>query len=331
METLEEAELCFPHLLNASCKRQLQHLGPTVIIDIILSCISLLTVMLNLLVIISISHFRQLHTTTNLLLLSLAVADLLVGLLLMPGRMILMTGCWFLGSLICGLFNYLTYILTSASIGTVVLISVDRYVAICDPLSYSTKVTHQRVKMSICLCWACSLFYNGVMLHVFLEKPDAHNSCYGECVVVIDFITGAIDLVLTFLGPIAVIVVLYMKVFVVAVSQARAMRSHITTVTVQGSVTVTAKKSVIKAAMILGIVVVVFVICFCPCFYIVLTDTPPSLAFSNFALWLVYCNSCINPVIYASFYPWFRRSIILIVTLQTLQPHSRDSRIMNKC
>ncbi|XP_058478873.1 trace amine-associated receptor 13c-like [Solea solea] len=328
METLEEAELCFPHLLNTSCKRQLQNRGPTVFVYVILSCISLLTVMLNLLVIISISHFRQLHTTTNLLLLSLAVADFLVGLLLMPGQIILITGCWFLGSLTCGMFNYLTYILTSASVGTIVLISVDRYVAICDPLSYSTKVTHQRVQISVCVCWACSLFYNAVMLHVFLEKPDAHNSCYGECIVVIDLITGALDLVLTFVGPIAVIVVLYMKVFVVAVSQARAMRSHITAVTVQGSVSVKANQSVRKAARILGIVVVVFVICLCPCFFPALTGMSPSSAFLNFGLWLLYCNSCINPVIYASFYPWFRRSIFLIVTLQILRHDSCDSHIL---
>ncbi|KAG7502538.1 trace amine-associated receptor 13c-like [Solea senegalensis] len=328
METLEEAELCFPHLLNISCKRQLQHRGPTVSVYVILSCLSLLTVTLNLLVIISISHFRQLHTSTNLLLLSLAVSDFLVGLLLMPGRIILMTGCWFLGSVICGLFFYASFFLTSASVGTMVLISVDRYVAICDPLSYSTKVTHQRVKISVSVCWACSLFYNGVILHVFLKNPDANNSCYGECLVVIDVITGAVDIAVTFVGPIAVIVVLYLKVFVVAVSQARAMRSHITAVTVQGLGTVTAKKSVRKAARILGIVVVVFVICFCPYFYPALADTSPGIAFKFFAVWLLYGNSCINPIIYASFYPWFRRSIKLIVTLQILRPDSRDTHIM---
>ncbi|AWP13579.1 putative trace amine-associated receptor 13c-like [Scophthalmus maximus] len=211
-----------------------------------------------------------------------------------------------------------------------VLISVDRYVAICDPLCYHTKVTQKRVKVSVCLCWTSSLLYNGVILKDSLKNQDTYNSCYGECVVVINFATGAVDVVLTFIGPIAVIVVLYMKVFVVAVSQARAMKSHIAAVTRQGSVRVTARKSERKAARTLGIVVVVFLICFCPSFYPFLMgqDMSTSGAFSIFGVWLLYCNSCINPVIYAFFYPWFRKSIKLIVTLQILQHNSCDAHIL---
>ncbi|XP_018516185.1 trace amine-associated receptor 13c-like [Lates calcarifer] len=330
METLEGAELCFPQLLNTSCKKPLQHRAETVFLYILLSCISLLTVILNLLVIISISHFRQLHTSTNLLLLSLAVADFLVGLLLMPLQILFRGGCWFLGSFMCGLFYYASFILTSASVGNMVLISVDRYVAICDPLCYPTKVTQKRVQISVCLCWACSVLYNGVILNAFLKHPDRYNTCYGECLVVIDSITGAVDVILTFIGPIAVIIFMYAKVFVVAVSQAQAMRSHITAITVQGSVSVTAKKSERKAARTLGVVVVVFLICFCPYFYpsLVGQDTSASVAFSIFGVWLLYCNSCLNPVIYAFFYPWFRKSIKLIVTLQILQPDSCYAHIL---
>ncbi|XP_028993585.1 trace amine-associated receptor 13c-like [Betta splendens] len=325
---MEEAELCFPQLLNASCKRPTEHQAESVFISVLLSCISLLTAVLNLLVIVSISHFRQLHTPTNLLLLSLAVSDFLVGLLLMPIRIILIESCWVWGNVLCGVFQYVSYIITSSSVGNMVLISVDRYVAIHDPLTYSTKVTHERVRVCVCVCWACSVSYNGSILHDFLMHPDAYNSCYGECVNVINVIAGAVDVLLTFIGPITVIIVLYMRVFVVAVSQARAMRSQI--VSLQGSICVVSQKSERKAAKTLGVVVVVFLVCFCPYFYPSLAGeyTSTTAAFSVFGVWLLYCNSCMNPVIYAYFYPWFRKSIRLIVTLQILKPGSCDANML---
>ncbi|KAF7641853.1 hypothetical protein LDENG_00270400, partial [Lucifuga dentata] len=78
MEILERTELCFPELLNTSCRKQIHDQTETMISYILMSSIALLTVTLNLLVIISISHFKQLHTPTNLLLLSLAVSDFFV-------------------------------------------------------------------------------------------------------------------------------------------------------------------------------------------------------------------------------------------------------------
>ncbi|XP_068186272.1 trace amine-associated receptor 13c-like [Antennarius striatus] len=328
MTVIEEFELCFPQLVNTSCRKPVQNRVEIIVLYSMLSCISVLTMILNLLVIISISHFKQLHTPTNLLLLSLAVSDFFVGFLMMPIQILHTGGCWFWGNLLCGLFDYVSFILTSASVGNMVLISVDRYVAICDPLCYSRKVTVRRVELCVGLCWACSVFYNGVILMDFLKNPERYNSCYGECIVVITFINGAVDILVTFVGPVTVIIVLYMRVFVVAVSQARAMRSHVTSVTQQRSVCVT-KKSERKAARTLGIVVLVFLICFCPYYYPSFAgeDNSSSDEFSVFFLWLLYCNSCLNPVVYALFYPWFRGSIKLIVTLKILQPNSCDASI----
>ncbi|KAM4730643.1 trace amine-associated receptor 13c-like [Anableps anableps] len=300
-----------------SCRKPLKLQSENIYLYIFLTCISLLTVSLNLLVIISISHFRQLHTPTNLFLLSLAVSDFLVGLLLMPIRILLTGGCWVLGSVMCGLFHYSSFILTSASVGNMVLISADRYVAICDPLRYPTKVSQKRVKICVCLCWACSVFYNGVILKDFMKNPDRYNSCAGECVLVTDFLIGVFDVILTFFIPIIIIIVLYMRVFVVAISQARAMRSHIGAVTCQHSRKIVVKESEMKAAKILGIVVVAFLMCLCPYFCVTLLgqDTLLNTLTAGFVICLFYFNSSLNPLIYAFFYPWFRNAVKLIISL----------------
>ncbi|XP_028446213.1 trace amine-associated receptor 4-like [Perca flavescens] len=327
MEILEEVELCFPQLLNSSCKKPMRTHFEFILSYITLSSITVLTTTLNLLVIISIAHFKQLHSPTNLLLLSLAVSDFFVGLL-MFFQIILIDGCWFLGDLMCTLYYVLDYIISSASVGTMVLISVDRYVAICDPLHYSTKVTEKRVQVCVCLCWICSVIFQILVLSDNLTQPGKYISCSGECVVVSSYIAGFVDLVVSFIIPVTVIIVLYMKVFVVAVSQARAMQSHVAAVTLQRPVKVTAKKSEMKAARTLGVVVVVFLICLCPYFCVALTDTLLNPSSDAFVMCLYYFNSCLNPLIYAFFYPWFRKCLKLVVTLQILQPGSSETNIL---
>uniref|UniRef100_UPI0037E76CB8 trace amine-associated receptor 13c-like n=1 Tax=Semicossyphus pulcher TaxID=241346 RepID=UPI0037E76CB8 len=330
MDGLEGAKLCYPQLLNSSCRGLMRPRTEAVLLYTLLSSIAVLTVVLNLLVIISISHFRQLHTPTNLLLLSLAISDLLVGLLVMPVETVrFIETCWLLGDVMCALSYIIGFSLTSASVGNMVLISVDRYVAICYPLQYSNQVTRSRVELSVCLCWACSFLYNGLILKDHLRQPDRHNSCYGECLVVINYVSGTVDLVFTFIGPCLFIIILYMRVFIVAVSQARALQSHI--IMAAGSrVTVTAKTSEKKAARTLGIVILVFLMSFCPYYYPSLAGQDISNSASSWAIvsWIVYFNSCLNPLIYALFYPWFRKAIKFIVTLKILGQYSSLANII---
>ncbi|XP_026150769.1 trace amine-associated receptor 13c-like [Mastacembelus armatus] len=328
MEVEDGAELCFPQL-NTSCRKPTFPESDVLFLHIVLYFVSVLTVALNLLIIISISYFRQLHTNTNTLLLSLAVSDFLVGLVLMPGEILRQTGCWFLGDLMCFCYNYVSFIVTSTSIGHMVLISVDRYVAICDPLHYPTRVTERKVKFCVCLCWLSSVFYCSVIVQDDLTEPGRYNSCYGQCVFVISYIAGIVDVVVTFIAPVTVIIVLYMRVFVVAVSQARAMRSHITAVTQHRSMTVTKMKSELKAARTLGVLVALFLTCFCPYYCACLAkENLGNASFASFVLYLFYCNSCMNPLVYALFYPWFRKTFKLIVTLQIRQSGSCEAKIM---
>ncbi|XP_053170351.1 trace amine-associated receptor 13c-like [Scomber japonicus] len=320
--------LCFPDF-NSSCRRLPLPHSESALLYTLLALVSLLTVTLNLLVIISISHFQQLHTPTNTLLLSLAVSDLVVGLLVMPIEGLrYIERCWLLGRLMCALTPYVSYCMLSASLGHMVLISIDRYLAICDPLLYSTKVTLNRVKISICLCWACSIIYNGCIMIGHIGQPDRFNSCHGECVVVISHISGTLDLFFSFVGPCTVMAVLYMRVFVVAVTQMRVIYSQ--TAATKMRAALTAKRSERKAARTLGILIVVFLMCFCPYYYPALAgqDTSTSLSYLGVLSWLMLMNSCVNPLIYALFYSWFRKAIKLIITLRILQSHSQEVNIL---
>uniref|UniRef100_A0A3Q3IY51 G-protein coupled receptors family 1 profile domain-containing protein n=1 Tax=Monopterus albus TaxID=43700 RepID=A0A3Q3IY51_MONAL len=329
METSEETELCFPQLINASCMKPKHPRFETTLTYILVFSISLLTVFLNLLVIISVSHFKQLHTPTSLFIVSLAASDFFMGLLMLF-QIMLLDGCWYLSDLMCTVYQYVYYIIASTSLGNMVLISVDRYVAICYPLHYSTKITLKRVKIQVCLCWTCSVIYESLILKDVLEQPIRFNSCFGECIFIINYIAGVADAIISLIVPITVIVVLYMRVFVVAVSQAHAMRSHIAAVTLQGSVKVTTKKSELKAVRTLGVVVIVFLMCLLPYYCVTLTgqDNFMNASSAAFVIWLYYFNSCLNPMIYALFYPWFRKSVKLIVTLKILQPGSCETNML---
>ncbi|XP_075886799.1 trace amine-associated receptor 1-like [Nelusetta ayraudi] len=326
MQDSGESKVCFPHF-NSSCRKKLRSPVEALLTSSLLFCITLLTVTLNLLVIISIYHFRQLHTTTNLLLLSLAVADFLVGFLQMPVEILLLNGCWILGDIVCLIHNFLAMVIVNASVGNMVLISVDRYVAICEPMLYSTKVTMKRVQLCICLCWIFSTVHTSWMIRDLLAQPGKHNSCYGECVLMISHEEGIVDFFVTFFGPITVIVVLYSRVFGVAVSHSRPARLQTLTV-IQRSKKTPPLRSQVKAAKTLGVVVVIFLLCFCPLFVFTVAESNMIGESSTAEVWLLYLNSCLNPLIYVFCYPWFRKSIKRLVTLQPVKACSFQVDIM---
>ncbi|XP_049584320.1 trace amine-associated receptor 13c-like [Syngnathus scovelli] len=312
---MERQELCFPQLGNLSCRKPESGWSHGVFWTLVLYSVCTLTVLLNLLVITSIGHFRRLRTPTNLLLLSLAVSDLLVGLLVWPGEIYLAKSCWALGDVLCSLYNLVSFTVTSASVGHVVLVSAERYVAICRPLRYNLTVTVKRIQLCVCVCWFCSLLVSGVLMREDLAHPGKHASCYGQCLIHLDYEAGVFDLLVTFVLPLSTIVVLYSRVFAAALSQARAARSRVACSKARCS---GAKKSELKAARTLGVLVLVFLMCFCPYYCVLLAaDSLPT-----FVLNAYYLNSCVNPLIYAWFYPWFRAAVKHLLTLRVLHPGS---------
>ncbi|XP_050977605.1 trace amine-associated receptor 13c-like [Labeo rohita] len=323
-----ETQYCFP-AINSSCIKGKRSSHEYNIMYVFFSLLSAWTVFLNLLVIISISHFKKLHTPTNLIILSLAVADLLIGLIVIPVDAIkLIEMCWNFGDTICRLFLIIMGLLLSTSLSNLILIAIDRYVAVCHPLLYPKKITTTKTLISICLCWFCSSAYNSVTLS-YGSGDMSHRSdaCYGECPLVLNFALGVTDLFISFLFPCTLIITLYLRIFYAVHQQVKVINSLMkgAKCEMKGSVR---RKSESKAALTLGIIVTVYLLCWIPYYILCLTENSASSAASDFLTWCLYINSCLNPLIYALFYPWFRTSVKHILTLQIFKPASSLANVL---
>ncbi|EDK99512.1 histamine receptor H 1, isoform CRA_c, partial [Mus musculus] len=95
---------------------------------VVLSSISLVTVGLNLLVLYAVRSERKLHTVGNLYIVSLSVADLIVGAVVMPMNILyLIMTKWSLGRPLCLFWLSMDYVASTASIFSVFILCIDRY------------------------------------------------------------------------------------------------------------------------------------------------------------------------------------------------------------
>ncbi|XP_056100074.1 trace amine-associated receptor 13c-like [Rhinichthys klamathensis goyatoka] len=314
-----ETQYCFP-AINSSCIKGNRSNHEYNIMYVFVSLLSAWTVFLNLLVIISISHFKKLHTPTNLIILSLAVADLLMGLIMPIDATRLIETCWYFGNTFCGLFMIILGLVFSSSLSNLVLIAVDRYMAVCHPLQYPQKITTTKTLISICLSWVCFSTYNAtIVINGYLDTAHRTDMCYGECSVMVGFAWGVTDLFMSFIFPCILIITLYLRIFYVVRQQVKVINSLMKggKCVKEGSVR---RKSESKAALTLGIIVTVYLLCFIP--YYICSISVISSTTINVLTWVVYTNSGLNPLIYALFYPWFKKTVKHILTLKIFQSAS---------
>ncbi|KAL5291430.1 GPRNNA21 family protein [Megaselia abdita] len=115
----------------------------------IITILAIAIVLSNLLIIATYVNFKGPSEIINNYLLSLAVADLLCGLLIVPFSIYpAIAGDWIYSDILCRFTGYLEVTLWSISVYTFMWISVDRYLAVRKPLRYETVQTKTR-----CQCW----------------------------------------------------------------------------------------------------------------------------------------------------------------------------------
>ncbi|KAL3040458.1 hypothetical protein OYC64_011473 [Pagothenia borchgrevinki] len=129
----------------------------------------------NVLVCMAVVRERSLQTTTNYLVVSLAVADLLVASLVMPWAVYLevVGGAWLFSRLYCNVFVTLDVMMCTASILNLCAISIDRYTAVVMPVLYNiTYRSKKRVSVMIGTVWVLAFTVSCPLLFGFNTTDD---------------------------------------------------------------------------------------------------------------------------------------------------------------
>ena len=292
--------------MNKSCEALLQYfpspskvgvLHSTYIANCVLnSFLSYTAIMLNILTIHAIRKTSSLQKTLKTLLLSLAVSDVGVGLLVQPFYISLLVE-WMENSASCSsyvAFHTIQCLFSSASFSNVVAISVDRFLAIHLHLRYQELVTRKRVVAVVISIWVLSTFLSSILLW-----HPSQDSCVILC------ICGVAGVLLTTAA--------YRKIYLAVRhhrSQIRLLQVH----QVAENEEMSNFASRIKNVVGIFYVYLVFLSCFLPHLICMITIQiyGPSMALKRFYLFsmtLVFLNSSLNPVIYC----WKMRPIRIAI------------------
>lgn len=295
----------------------------------------LCTVVGNFLVALSIAYFKQLQSPTNAFVMSLAVADCLVGLLVMPYSMVrTVEGCWYLGLLFCRLHSSLDVMLCTASIFHLSCIAFDRYYAVCNPLLYSVKMSHRRVTLLIFVCWSIPMLisFGPIMLDLHIAGVNIQLP-KDVCVFLVNRVYAVTASVVAFYLPSAIMLIAYWRIFKAAKRQAMqisAMKCQMAAGVGKDSSRKQRHRNNMrrerKAAKTLGIIMGVFLLFWMPFFTTNVVD--PFIDYSteggiwDLCLWLGYINSSLNPFLYGFFNRSFRKAFFLLMGCRVCHPGS---------
>uniref|UniRef100_A0A8D0HI52 Histamine H3 receptor n=1 Tax=Sphenodon punctatus TaxID=8508 RepID=A0A8D0HI52_SPHPU len=158
--------------ITAGEERQLQHHGqfsPTVsvLLAVLMGLMVLATVLGNALVILAFVVDRSLRTQGNFFFLNLAIADLLVGGFCIPLYIpYLLTGEWKFGKGLCKLWLVMDYLVCTASVFNIVLISYDRFISVTKAVSYRAQkgMTRNGVLKMVVVWIAAFLLYGPAII-----------------------------------------------------------------------------------------------------------------------------------------------------------------------
>ncbi|XP_072181273.1 allatostatin-A receptor-like [Diadema setosum] len=273
--------------------------------------IAILGITGNALVIAAVFGRRSESRSTDILVGNLAIADFVTSILLIPyPKLNSIPNSW-TGALFCKVLEgeYLMWTTVTASIYSLVAVSLDRFFAVVYPFHFRRFANRRLVNLIVCLIWMGSCF---LMVRIFLINST--NVIMGKCVYQreqrnLEIIYGIYIFIVQFVLPTALMLVSQTAI-------ARCLRREAARFVANQS---TASFHLIARSRVLTLtftVFLIYVICWAPdqiaFFSFNLGLITPSFVRSPFArvvTALAICNSCVNPIVYTLRHPQFREAV----------------------
>ena len=274
---------------------------------------TILTMIGNPAFFITLLKTSSLHTPSNVLLGALCVTDLLAGAICQPINMVLriqkQERCC---SPLLRTYWFMVHMSPLNSFVFSLLITLDRYIAICHPYRYIQHASCRRYVYVTFGLFGISMIYATVELRVYDYSPVTF---------------WALELVLELLFIVAVFIT-YLRIYGVVRSQRRRITgSSNVFVGRQSRISIRERSKTYTV----GIILAIFIACYAP--YIVysimsilyllgdIEDYKYIFQLEISAYYLVLLNSCLNPVIYCAMSREIRRAAVKI-----FMPNSRFAR-----
>ncbi|XP_072436667.1 muscarinic acetylcholine receptor M3-like [Chiloscyllium punctatum] len=187
-----------------------------VLIAFLTGILSLVTIIGNILVIVAFKVNKQLKTVNNYFLLSLAFADVIIGVISMNlYTTYIIMDRWALGNVACDLWLAIDYVASNASVMNLLVISFDRYLSITRPLTYRAKRTPKRAGIMIGLAWIVSfvLWAPAILFWQYFvgERTVPPDECFIQFLSepIITFGTA----IAAFYLPVTIMTILYWRIY----------------------------------------------------------------------------------------------------------------------
>lgn len=181
---------------------------------LLLSLITLITIVGNVLVILSVFTYKPLRIVQNFFIVSLAVADLTVAILVLPLNVAYyIRGRWDFGIHVCKMWLTSDVMCCTASILHLCVIALDRYWAITDPINYAQKRNVERVLILIAGVWILSFVISSPPLLGWNDWPTNFHS-NTPCELTSERGYVIYSALGSFFLPLVIMTIVYIEIFV---------------------------------------------------------------------------------------------------------------------